>query len=141
MLKHCANFPRALEVLLNAYPCVPSCDTWVEAVLPELWQVCPPQGHSSFLGSGEMERKDEPQALSLQDGLPGVSCPPSSSEQPLIPHTSPASLTYARVDITQVSLTQRALRQHLWSGGCRHGRDPALRCGPISRDPCRASGL
>ncbi|KAF3816994.1 hypothetical protein GH733_014342 [Mirounga leonina] len=38
MLKHCANFPRALEVLLNAYPCVPSCDTWVEAVLPELWQ-------------------------------------------------------------------------------------------------------
>lgn len=39
MLKHCANFPRALEVLLNVYPCVPSCDTWVEAVLPELWQV------------------------------------------------------------------------------------------------------
>uniref|UniRef100_F6PWU4 Ankyrin repeat and SOCS box containing 16 n=1 Tax=Equus caballus TaxID=9796 RepID=F6PWU4_HORSE len=38
MLKHCANFPRALEVLLNAYPCVPSCDTWVEAVFPELWQ-------------------------------------------------------------------------------------------------------
>uniref|UniRef100_UPI002953B3BD ankyrin repeat and SOCS box protein 16-like n=1 Tax=Panthera onca TaxID=9690 RepID=UPI002953B3BD len=38
MLKHCANFPRALEVLLNAYPYVPSCDTWVEAVLPELWQ-------------------------------------------------------------------------------------------------------
>ncbi|CAD7667049.1 unnamed protein product [Nyctereutes procyonoides] len=38
MLKHCANFPRALEVLLNAYPCVPTCDTWVEAVLPELWQ-------------------------------------------------------------------------------------------------------
>lgn len=39
MLKHCANFPRALEVLLNAYPCVPSCDSWMEAVLPELWQV------------------------------------------------------------------------------------------------------
>ncbi|XP_047562138.1 ankyrin repeat and SOCS box protein 16 [Lutra lutra] len=38
MLKHCANFPRALEVLLNAYPCVPSCDTWMDAVLPELWQ-------------------------------------------------------------------------------------------------------
>ncbi|KAM9597933.1 ankyrin repeat and SOCS box protein 16 [Trichechus inunguis] len=38
MLKLCASFPRALEVLLNAYPCVPSCDTWVEAVLPELWQ-------------------------------------------------------------------------------------------------------
>ncbi|XP_017731518.1 PREDICTED: ankyrin repeat and SOCS box protein 16 [Rhinopithecus bieti] len=38
MLKHCANFPRALEVLLNAYPCVPSCETWVEAVLPELWK-------------------------------------------------------------------------------------------------------
>ncbi|KAK2489583.1 LOW QUALITY PROTEIN: hypothetical protein MC885_006239, partial [Smutsia gigantea] len=38
MLKHCANFPRALEVLLNAYPCIPSCDTWVEVVLPELWQ-------------------------------------------------------------------------------------------------------
>lgn len=44
MLKHCANFPRALEVLLNAYPCVPSCDTWVDAVLPELWQVCLLQG-------------------------------------------------------------------------------------------------
>ncbi|XP_003786330.1 ankyrin repeat and SOCS box protein 16 [Otolemur garnettii] len=46
MLKHCANFPRALEVLLNAYPCVPSCDTWVEAVLPELWQE-----HSDFYSS------------------------------------------------------------------------------------------
>ncbi|KAM6163116.1 ankyrin repeat and SOCS box protein 16 [Rhynchocyon petersi] len=38
MLKLCASFPRALEVLLNSYPCVPSCDTWVDAVLPELWQ-------------------------------------------------------------------------------------------------------
>ncbi|XP_039702785.1 ankyrin repeat and SOCS box protein 16 [Pteropus medius] len=46
MLKHCANFPRALEVLLNAYPCVPSCDTWVEAVLPELWQE-----HEAFYSS------------------------------------------------------------------------------------------
>lgn len=52
MLRHCANFPRALEVLLNAYPCVPSCDTWVEAVLPELWQVCPPHRHNFLLGSG-----------------------------------------------------------------------------------------
>ncbi|XP_043323154.1 ankyrin repeat and SOCS box protein 16 [Cervus elaphus] len=46
MLRHCANFPRALEVLLNAYPCVPSCDTWVEAVLPELWQE-----HEAFYSS------------------------------------------------------------------------------------------
>nr|XP_020020263.1 ankyrin repeat and SOCS box protein 16 [Castor canadensis] len=46
MLKHCANFPRALEVLLNAYPCIPSCDTWVEAVLPELWQE-----HEAFYSS------------------------------------------------------------------------------------------
>ncbi|XP_006897911.1 PREDICTED: ankyrin repeat and SOCS box protein 16 [Elephantulus edwardii] len=38
MLKLCASFPRALEVLLNAYPCVPSCDAWVDAVPPELWQ-------------------------------------------------------------------------------------------------------
>ncbi|XP_077020300.1 ankyrin repeat and SOCS box protein 16 [Tamandua tetradactyla] len=38
MLKVCASFPRALEVLLNAYSCVPSCDTWAEAVLPQLWQ-------------------------------------------------------------------------------------------------------
>lgn len=52
MLRHCANFPRALEVLLNAYPHVPSGDTWVEAVLPELWQVCPPQGHRSMPGAG-----------------------------------------------------------------------------------------
>lgn len=49
MLKHCANFPRALEVLLNAYPCVPSCDSWVDAVLPELWQVCLLQGRSFSL--------------------------------------------------------------------------------------------
>ncbi|XP_008010637.1 ankyrin repeat and SOCS box protein 16 [Chlorocebus sabaeus] len=46
MLKHCANFPRALEVLLNAYPCVPSCETWVEAVLPELWKE-----HEAFYSS------------------------------------------------------------------------------------------
>ncbi|XP_004684155.1 PREDICTED: ankyrin repeat and SOCS box protein 16 [Condylura cristata] len=46
MLKHCANFPRALEVLLNAYPWVPSCDTWVEAVRPELWQE-----HEAFYSS------------------------------------------------------------------------------------------
>uniref|UniRef100_A0A096P5Z9 Ankyrin repeat and SOCS box containing 16 n=1 Tax=Papio anubis TaxID=9555 RepID=A0A096P5Z9_PAPAN len=50
MLKHCANFPRALEVLLNAYPCVPSCETWVEAVLPELWKVCLPQGRDGEEG-------------------------------------------------------------------------------------------
>ncbi|KAG8505051.1 Ankyrin repeat and SOCS box protein 16, partial [Galemys pyrenaicus] len=46
MLKHCANFPRALEVLLNAYPCVPCCDTWAEAVRPELWQE-----HEAFYSS------------------------------------------------------------------------------------------
>ncbi|XP_006832789.1 PREDICTED: LOW QUALITY PROTEIN: ankyrin repeat and SOCS box protein 16 [Chrysochloris asiatica] len=38
MLKLCASFPPALEVLLNAYTCVPACDTWTQAVLPELWQ-------------------------------------------------------------------------------------------------------
>ncbi|ELV11235.1 Ankyrin repeat and SOCS box protein 16 [Tupaia chinensis] len=46
LLKYCANFPRALEVLLNAYPCVPSCDTWVDSVLPELWQE-----HEAFYSS------------------------------------------------------------------------------------------
>ncbi|XP_037666437.1 ankyrin repeat and SOCS box protein 16 [Choloepus didactylus] len=46
MLKVCASFPRALEVLLNAYPCVPSCNTWAEAVLPELWQE-----HEAFYSS------------------------------------------------------------------------------------------
>ncbi|KAM6174666.1 LOW QUALITY PROTEIN: ankyrin repeat and SOCS box protein 16 [Erethizon dorsatum] len=45
MLKHCANLSRALEVLLNAYPCMPSCDTWVQAVLPE-WQE-----HETFYSS------------------------------------------------------------------------------------------
>ncbi|XP_004451633.2 ankyrin repeat and SOCS box protein 16 [Dasypus novemcinctus] len=46
MLKVCASFPRALEVLLNAYPCVPSCETWAEAVPPELWQE-----HEAFYSS------------------------------------------------------------------------------------------
>uniref|UniRef100_A0A8C6S0Y6 Ankyrin repeat and SOCS box-containing 16 n=1 Tax=Nannospalax galili TaxID=1026970 RepID=A0A8C6S0Y6_NANGA len=52
MLKHCANFPRALEVLLNAYPYVPSCDTWVEAVLPELCLL-----HSSTLSMENQPRR------------------------------------------------------------------------------------
>ncbi|XP_007531891.2 ankyrin repeat and SOCS box protein 16 [Erinaceus europaeus] len=46
MLKLCANFPRALEVLLNAYPFIPSCTTWVGSVLPELWQE-----HKAFYSS------------------------------------------------------------------------------------------
>ncbi|KAM5272785.1 ankyrin repeat and SOCS box protein 16 [Ctenodactylus gundi] len=46
MLKHCANLPRALEILLNAYPYIPSCDTWVQAVLPEVWQE-----HEAFYSS------------------------------------------------------------------------------------------
>ncbi|XP_045693560.1 ankyrin repeat and SOCS box protein 16 [Phyllostomus hastatus] len=57
MLKHCANFPRALEVLLNAYPCVPSGDTWVEAVLPELWQE-----HEAFYSSA-LSMANQPRRL------------------------------------------------------------------------------
>uniref|UniRef100_A0A286XZQ2 Ankyrin repeat and SOCS box containing 16 n=1 Tax=Cavia porcellus TaxID=10141 RepID=A0A286XZQ2_CAVPO len=44
MLKHCANLPRALEVLLNAYPCVPSCD-------PDLASLLPAQEHQAFYSS------------------------------------------------------------------------------------------
>lgn len=80
MLKHCANFPRALEVLLNAYPCVPSCDAWVEAVLPELWQVCLPQGHRYFLDSGGDRKEIWVLGLSFQYGLPeGAEAPPSTT--------------------------------------------------------------
>ncbi|XP_021566308.1 ankyrin repeat and SOCS box protein 16 [Carlito syrichta] len=57
MLKLCANFPRALEVLLNAYPCVPSCDTWVNVVLPEQWQE-----HEAFYNSA-LSMVNQPRCL------------------------------------------------------------------------------
>ncbi|NWT08148.1 ASB16 protein, partial [Vireo altiloquus] len=38
MLRLCCQHPPALEVMLNAYDCVPPADSWVEAVPPELWE-------------------------------------------------------------------------------------------------------
>ncbi|XP_029428154.1 ankyrin repeat and SOCS box protein 16-like [Rhinatrema bivittatum] len=36
--KYCSLSPRTLEVLLNSYDRILSCEAWVEAVPPELWQ-------------------------------------------------------------------------------------------------------
>ncbi|XP_027424461.2 ankyrin repeat and SOCS box protein 16 isoform X1 [Zalophus californianus] len=84
MLKHCANFPRALEVLLNAYPCVPSCDTWVEAVLPELWQE-----HEAFYISAlsmvnQPRRLQHLARLAVRDQL-GSRCRQAAAHLPLPP--------------------------------------------------------
>ncbi|KAF7239189.1 Ankyrin repeat and SOCS box protein 16 [Varanus komodoensis] len=38
MLKFCALSPRAMEVVLNSYDRVLSCDSWVGSVPPEVWQ-------------------------------------------------------------------------------------------------------
>ncbi|XP_048372384.1 ankyrin repeat and SOCS box protein 16 isoform X1 [Sphaerodactylus townsendi] len=38
MLKFCALSPEVMEVVLNSYDRIPSCDSWVGAVPPELWQ-------------------------------------------------------------------------------------------------------
>uniref|UniRef100_G1SVH4 Ankyrin repeat and SOCS box containing 16 n=1 Tax=Oryctolagus cuniculus TaxID=9986 RepID=G1SVH4_RABIT len=84
MLKHCANFPRALEVLLNAYPCVPSCDSWVEAVLPELWQE-----HEAFYSSA-LRMVNQPRRLQHLARLAvraqlGGRCRQAASRLPLPP--------------------------------------------------------
>ncbi|XP_027283754.1 ankyrin repeat and SOCS box protein 16 [Cricetulus griseus] len=84
MLKHCANFPRALEVLLNAYPCVPACDTWVEAVLPELWQE-----HKAFYSSA-LSMENQPRRLQHLARLAvraqlGSNCRQAAAQLPLPP--------------------------------------------------------
>nr|BAC29990.1 unnamed protein product [Mus musculus] len=84
MLKHCANFPRALEVLLNAYPCVPSCDPWVEAVLPELWQE-----HEAFYSSA-LSMENQPRQLQHLARLAvraqlGSHCRQAAAQLPLPP--------------------------------------------------------
>ncbi|XP_062992569.1 ankyrin repeat and SOCS box protein 16 isoform X2 [Elgaria multicarinata webbii] len=38
MLKFCALSPRAMEVILNSYDRILSCDSWVGSVSPEVWQ-------------------------------------------------------------------------------------------------------
>ncbi|KAM6238454.1 ankyrin repeat and SOCS box protein 16 [Porphyrio hochstetteri] len=38
MLKFCCRHPPALEVMLNAYDCIPPAESWVGAVPPELWE-------------------------------------------------------------------------------------------------------
>ncbi|XP_012642149.2 ankyrin repeat and SOCS box protein 16 [Microcebus murinus] len=84
MLKHCANFPRALEVLLNAYPCVPSCDGWVETVLPELWQE-----HNAFYSSA-LRMVNQPRRLQHLARLAvraqlGSRCRQAAAQLPLPP--------------------------------------------------------
>ncbi|XP_055513275.1 ankyrin repeat and SOCS box protein 16 [Leucoraja erinacea] len=38
ILKQCAMSPQTMEVVLNTYECIPFCDSWLEAVPPEVWQ-------------------------------------------------------------------------------------------------------
>ncbi|XP_062894157.1 ankyrin repeat and SOCS box protein 16 [Mobula hypostoma] len=38
ILKQCAMSPQTMEVLLNTYEHIPFCDSWIEAVPPEVWQ-------------------------------------------------------------------------------------------------------
>ncbi|KAL0597676.1 Ankyrin repeat and SOCS box protein 16 [Plecturocebus cupreus] len=84
MLKCCANFPRALEVLLNAYPCVPSCETWVEAVLPELWKE-----HEAFYSSAlcmvNQPRRLQHLARLAVRGRLGSRCRQGATQLPLPP--------------------------------------------------------
>ncbi|GAB1296896.1 Ankyrin repeat and SOCS box protein 16 [Apodemus speciosus] len=84
MLKHCANFPRALEVLLNVYPCVPSCDTWVEAVLPELWQEHEPFYSSAVSMENQPRRLQHLARLAVRAQLGGT-CRQAAPQLPLPP--------------------------------------------------------
>ncbi|XP_069490415.1 ankyrin repeat and SOCS box protein 16 [Ambystoma mexicanum] len=38
MWRYCASSPETLEVLLNCYDRIPTCDTWMETVSSEIWQ-------------------------------------------------------------------------------------------------------
>ncbi|XP_051894699.1 ankyrin repeat and SOCS box protein 16 isoform X2 [Pristis pectinata] len=38
ILKQCAMSPQTMEVVLNTYECIPFCDSWIDAVPPEVWQ-------------------------------------------------------------------------------------------------------
>uniref|UniRef100_G3SQW0 Ankyrin repeat and SOCS box containing 16 n=1 Tax=Loxodonta africana TaxID=9785 RepID=G3SQW0_LOXAF len=84
MLKLCASFPRALEVLLNAYPCVPSCDTWVEAVLPELWQEHEAFYHSALHMVNQPRRLQHLARLAVRAQLGGC-CRQAATQLPLPP--------------------------------------------------------
>ncbi|XP_049716824.1 ankyrin repeat and SOCS box protein 16 [Elephas maximus indicus] len=84
MLKLCASFPRALEVLLNAYPCVPSCDTWVEAVLPELWQEHEAFYHSALRMVNQPRRLQHLARLAVRAQLGGC-CRQAATQLPLPP--------------------------------------------------------
>ncbi|KYO46571.1 ankyrin repeat and SOCS box protein 16 [Alligator mississippiensis] len=57
MLKFCSLCPRALEVLLNSYDRILSCDSWVEAVPPEMWQE-----HKAFYDSA-LQMTNQPRQL------------------------------------------------------------------------------
>ncbi|XP_007953410.1 ankyrin repeat and SOCS box protein 16 [Orycteropus afer afer] len=84
MLKLCASFPRALEVLLNAYPCVPSCDTWVEAVLPKLWQEHEAFYHSALCMVNQPRRLQHLARLAVRAQL-GGRCRQAATRLPLPP--------------------------------------------------------
>ncbi|CAM5178603.1 unnamed protein product [Eretmochelys imbricata] len=57
MLKFCSLAPRALEVVLNSYDRIPSCDSWVEVVPPEMWQE-----HKTFYDSA-LQMTNQPRQL------------------------------------------------------------------------------
>uniref|UniRef100_A0A8C8VR94 Ankyrin repeat and SOCS box containing 16 n=1 Tax=Pelusios castaneus TaxID=367368 RepID=A0A8C8VR94_9SAUR len=57
MLKFCSESPRALEVVLNSYDRILSCDSWVEAVPPEMWQE-----HKTFYDSA-LQMTNQPRQL------------------------------------------------------------------------------
>lgn len=41
MLKLCLLSPATLEVMLNCYAVVPSCEEWMQSIPPEIHEVCP----------------------------------------------------------------------------------------------------
>ncbi|XP_067397168.1 ankyrin repeat and SOCS box protein 16 [Emydura macquarii macquarii] len=57
MLKFCALSPHALEVVLNSYDRILACDSWVEAVPPEVW----PE-HKTFYDSA-LQMTNQPRQL------------------------------------------------------------------------------